>query len=75
MPGYGFSGPTRERGVDVASIAAAVADVMDQLGYERYIAQGGDWGAVGHASPRRAPYPQAVAAIHSNILFAPPDPE
>jgi pimeloyl-ACP methyl ester carboxylesterase len=46
MPGYEFSGPTRERGVDVACIAAAVADVMAQLGYERYIAQGGDWGAL-----------------------------
>jgi len=46
MPGYGFSGPTREKGVDVACIAAAVNDVTAQLGYERFIAQGGDWGAL-----------------------------
>jgi GNAT superfamily N-acetyltransferase len=72
MPGYGFSGPTRERGVDVASIAAAVADVMAQLGYERYIAQGGDWGAL-VTRYLGEHYPQAVAAIHTNMLFAPPD--
>jgi epoxide hydrolase len=72
MPGYGFSGPTSERGVDVARVAAAVADVMAQLGYERYLAQGGDWGAVvarylgEHHTPN-------VAAMHSNMLLAPPD--
>jgi epoxide hydrolase len=73
MPGYGFSGPTSERGVDVARVAAAVTDVMAQLGYERYIAQGGDWGAV-VARYLGEHYPQHVAAIHTNILFAPPDP-
>ncbi len=72
MPGYGFSGPTRERGVDVARIAAAVAEVMAQLGYERYLAQGGDWGAfvTRHLGEH---YTQNVAAIHTNLLFAPPD--
>ncbi|MCV6964971.1 hydrolase [Mycobacterium intermedium] len=72
MPGYGFSGPTRERGVDMARVAAAVADVMAQLGYERYVAQGGDWGALvtRHLGEH---YTRNVAAIHSNMLFAPPD--
>jgi len=72
MPGYGFSGPTSERGIDVARVAAAVADVMAQLGYERYIAQGGDWGALvtRHLGEHHTPN---VAAIHSNMLFAPPD--
>jgi pimeloyl-ACP methyl ester carboxylesterase len=72
MPGYGFSGPTRDRGVDVARIAAAVADVMTQLGYQRYIAQGGDWGAL-VTRYLGEHYPQQVAAIHTNMLFAPPD--
>jgi len=69
IPGYGFSGPTRERGVDVAKVAAAVADVMAQLGYHRYVAQGGDWGALvtrylgEHYTPN-------VVAIHTNMLFA-----
>ncbi|WP_370331725.1 epoxide hydrolase family protein [Mycolicibacterium hippocampi] len=71
MPGYGFSGPTRERGIDVAKVAAAVADVMTQLGYDRYVAQGGDWGALvtrylgEHFTPN-------VVAIHTNMLFALP---
>ena len=72
MPGYGFSGPTKERGVDVAKVAAAVADVMAQLGYDRYVAQGGDWGALvtRHLGEH---YPQHAVAIHTNMLFAPPD--
>ena len=72
MPGYGFSGPTTERGVDVARVAAAVADVMAQLGYDRYVAQGGDWGAlvVRHLGQHHVPQ---VAAIHTNMLFAPFD--
>lgn len=72
MPGYGFSGPTSERGVDVAKVAAAVDDVMVQLGYDRYLAQGGDWGAlvVRHLGQHHAPH---VAAIHTNMLFAPFD--
>ncbi len=69
MPGYGFSGPTAARGIDSATVAAAVADVMAQLGYERYIAQGGDWGGIvtRHLGEHYAPN---VAAIHCNMLFA-----
>jgi pimeloyl-ACP methyl ester carboxylesterase len=72
MPGYGFSGPTRQRGVDAAAVAAAVADVMTQLGYHRYVAQGGDWGAIvtRHLGEH---YSDRVAAIHTNMLFASPD--
>lgn len=71
MPGYGFSGPTRVRGVDSARVAAAVAEVMDQLGYERYVAQGGDWGGIvtRHLGEKHTPN---VAAIHCNMLFAMP---
>jgi microsomal epoxide hydrolase len=45
LPGYGFSGPTRSRGWDVPRIARAFAELVSQLGYRRYGAQGGDWGA------------------------------
>lgn len=45
LPGYGFSGPTTDRGWDVARIARAFAELMARLGYDRYVAQGGDWGA------------------------------
>ena len=46
MPGFGFSGPTRETGWDMSRIARAWAELMRRLGYERYGAQGGDTGAV-----------------------------
>jgi microsomal epoxide hydrolase len=69
MPGYGFSGPTTRVGVDVDVVAAAIADVMSQLGYQHFVAQGGDWGALvtrrlGDAHADR------VIGIHCNMLFA-----
>jgi len=45
LPGYGFSAPTVTRGWDTWRIARAFAALMDRLGYARYGAQGGDWGA------------------------------
>ena len=45
IPGFGFSGPTHERGWDVVRVARAWAELMRRLGYERYGAQGGDFGA------------------------------
>jgi pimeloyl-ACP methyl ester carboxylesterase len=77
MPGYGFSGPTRERGVDVHRVADAVAETMAQLGYDRYVAQGGDWGALVTRRLGEA-YGDHAVAIHCNMLFAMPeagDPE
>jgi epoxide hydrolase len=45
IPGYGFSGPTHDRGWNVHRIAQAWAELMRRLGYHRYGAQGGDWGS------------------------------
>lgn len=45
LPGYGFSEPARARGWDTWRIARAFVSLMDRLGYARYGAQGGDWGA------------------------------
>jgi epoxide hydrolase len=45
IPGYGFSGPTQDRGWNVRRIAAAWDELMRRLGYQRYGAQGGDWGS------------------------------
>jgi epoxide hydrolase len=42
LPGFGFSGPTREPGWDTNRIARAFAELMSRLGYEHYGAQGGD---------------------------------
>ena len=46
LPGYGFSDPTHETGFDVYKMAETFAKLMARLGYERYGAQGGDWGAL-----------------------------
>ena len=45
MPGYGFSGKPTARGWSVDRVGKTVAQLMQQLGYTRYGAQGGDWGA------------------------------
>ena len=45
MPGYGFSGKPTTTGWDPERIARAWAELMKRLGYTRYVAQGGDWGA------------------------------
>jgi epoxide hydrolase len=68
IPGYGFSGPTRDRGWDVRRVARAWAALMSRLGYDRYGAQGGDWGSsisreLGRVAPDR------VAGVHVNMLF------
>jgi epoxide hydrolase len=44
IPGFGFSGPTKEAGWNLARIAGAWAELMDRLGYDKYFAQGGDAG-------------------------------
>src|SRR5882672_6198491 len=46
MPGYGFSGKPTATGWDTARIARAWAVLMKRLGYKKFVAQGGDWGAV-----------------------------
>ncbi|QLG50266.1 epoxide hydrolase family protein [Natrinema halophilum] len=71
LPGFGFSGPTHRRGYDVPAMTDAVAELMDRLGYDRYVAQGGDWGALVTAL-LGANYPDRVDAIHTNMLFLNP---
>jgi epoxide hydrolase len=69
LPGYGFSEPTRTRGWDVGRIASVFAELMGRLGYERYGAQGGDWGA--QVATRIGPLdPEHCAAIHLNMPLA-----
>jgi microsomal epoxide hydrolase len=45
LPGYGFSGPTPDGGWTTRRMAAAVAELLRRLGYDRYVAHGGDWGS------------------------------
>jgi pimeloyl-ACP methyl ester carboxylesterase len=75
LPGYGFSEPTRTRGWDVRRIARAFIELMGRLGYLRYGAQGGDWGA--QVATRVGAFdPEHCAAIHLNMPLAarPKDP-
>jgi epoxide hydrolase len=66
LPGYGFSEPTRSRGWDEERIARAWAGLMRRLGYPRYGAQGGDWGA--QVTTRLALLdPDHCAGIHLNM--------
>jgi pimeloyl-ACP methyl ester carboxylesterase len=69
LPGYGFSGEPTELGWESGRIAQAWAELMDRLGYTRYVAQGGDVGAaVTDAMGRQAP--EGLLGIHSNLLIA-----
>jgi pimeloyl-ACP methyl ester carboxylesterase len=68
LPGYGFSDRPAETGWDVARIARAFDELMAQLGYDRYAAQGGDWGAmITHELARQ--FPDRIMAIHTNMPF------
>lgn len=65
IPGFGFSGPTDEAGWSSERIAAAWAELMRRLGYERYGAQGGDFGSF--ISPALAKVaPESVVGVHVN---------
>jgi len=67
LPGYGFSGQPTEVGWDPGRTAQAWAGLMGRLGYSRYVAQGGDVGAVvTDAMGRQAP--QGLVGIHTNLL-------
>jgi pimeloyl-ACP methyl ester carboxylesterase len=69
LPGYGFSGKPGQPGWDTGRIAAAWDQLMARLGYERYAAQGGDWGAqVTTALGMR--HPGHLAGIHLNMPIA-----
>jgi pimeloyl-ACP methyl ester carboxylesterase len=69
LPGYGFSGEPAEIGWDSARIASAWAELMNRLGYTRYVAQGGDVGAaVTDAMSRQAP--EGLLGVHINLLVA-----
>jgi pimeloyl-ACP methyl ester carboxylesterase len=73
LPGYGFSDKPAGTGWGVERVAAAWTVLMARLGYERYGAQGGDWGtsvsaSIGQQDPRH------VAGIHLTPPLAPPDP-
>lgn len=78
IPGFGFSGPTREPGWVTRRIAKAFVELMSRLGYERYGAQGGDVGAgvspdLGRLDSARVVGVHVNAATGGFMPFPPPD--
>jgi pimeloyl-ACP methyl ester carboxylesterase len=67
IPGFGFSGPTREPGWEFRRVAEAFAELMQRLSYQRYGAQGGDWGAAIARELGRA-HPDRLIGVHLNLI-------
>ena len=69
LPGYGFSGKARRAGFDLKDMGEHFVELMSQLGYTKYGAQGGDWGSfittwIAHLDPEH------VCGIHLNMITA-----
>jgi pimeloyl-ACP methyl ester carboxylesterase len=81
MPGYGLSGKPTGTGWDPVHIGKAYVELMKRLGYTRFVAQGGDWGAIlvdlmagGREAGSAEPAPPELLGIHTNLANAiPPD--
>jgi epoxide hydrolase len=69
IPGFGFSGPTHERGWDATRVASAFAELMRRLGYERYGVHGNDAGAIIAPILGRID-PDHVIGVHVNQIFS-----
>jgi epoxide hydrolase len=72
LPGFAFSDKPTERGWNAERTARAWAVLMQRLGYTRYVAQGGDWGAF-VATAMAQQKPPGLAAIHLNFAQTVPD--
>lgn len=68
LPGFGFSGKPTETGWGVDKIADVFAELMARLGYDRYVAQGGDWGSA-ITTALGALHPDQCAAIHVTLAM------
>ncbi|MEI7592341.1 MAG: epoxide hydrolase family protein [Actinomycetes bacterium] len=72
LPGYGFSDKPKEPGWNISRIAKTWDQLMVRLGYDRYFAQGGDWGAM-VTSSLGVNHSDHVAGLHLNMPLAVPD--
>ncbi len=74
LPGYGFSDKPTTTGWGVEHIGDVWAQLMARLGYDRYVAQGGDWGSMVTCAIATQDT-EHCAAIHINMPVVGPDPE
>ncbi|MBN7797950.1 alpha/beta fold hydrolase [Parahaliea mediterranea] len=74
LPGYGFSGKPATSGTGVERIGRLWGELMARLGYERYVAQGGDWGSMVTQSMGQTETGHC-AGIHINMPIVLPDPD
>jgi epoxide hydrolase len=74
LPGFGFSGKPTEKGWGIPKIAMAWITLMQRLGYDRWVAQGGDWGSA-VTTTIGVIKPPGCAAIHVNMPLIYPSPE
>jgi pimeloyl-ACP methyl ester carboxylesterase len=72
LPGYGFSAKPADTGWKVQRIARAWHTLMTRLGYNRYVAQGGDWGSA-VTTAMGMQQPEGLAAIHINMPIVLPE--
>jgi epoxide hydrolase len=72
LPGHGWSGKPTVTGWSVEKIAQAWIELMDRLGHERWVAQGGDWGALVSSAIGRLADPAKLIGIHFNWALADP---
>jgi microsomal epoxide hydrolase len=73
LPGLHALIPAGQPRFSVTDIAETFAELMTALGYERFGAQGGDWGSFHHVGSRHR-FPQRVTGIHLNLLPVRRDP-
>ena len=74
LPGYGFSDKPKNPGTSVEKIGRMWGQLMKRLGYKKYVAQGGDWGAIISQSMAITEVGDCKA-IHLNMPIVIPDPE
>jgi pimeloyl-ACP methyl ester carboxylesterase len=73
LPGFGFSDKPNEPGWNCARVAKAWSELMQRLGYKRYVAQGGDWGSLVTTTMAQQ-RPAGLVGIHLNMPVVFPDP-
>jgi epoxide hydrolase len=69
LPGYGFS--TTKSGISPQRVAPLLVTLMERLGYERFVVQGGDWGSL-IATEICRQFPERVMGLHLNLINGSP---